>query len=171
MSPIRGDAKQLEIVFVNLIKNAAEAMTLNPSGALARELWLKGRQEGDWIVVSVKDSGPGIKRTDIAHLFEAYFTTKGSDGTGMGLFLSHQVIKAHGGAIDVKSEEGRGTEFIYPAAESDLAQRTQSGVHQGRMILQTLDLWMTIPASASICARFLSARSTRCKWRVTALRR
>jgi len=112
MSPIRGDAKQLEIVFVNLIKNAVEAMGNNVSHGLARELVLSGREESDWIIASVKDSGPGIKRADFGHLFEAYFTTKGSEGTGMGLFLSHQVIKAHGGAIDCKSEEGQGTEFI-----------------------------------------------------------
>jgi signal transduction histidine kinase len=109
---IRGDAKQLEIVFVNLIKNAAEAMASQPSKALARELILMGREDGDWIVASVKDSGPGIKRTDFGHLFEAYFTTKGSEGTGMGLFLSQQVIKAHGGSIEVKSQEGLGTEFV-----------------------------------------------------------
>jgi signal transduction histidine kinase len=112
MSPIRGDAKQLEIVFVNLIKNAAEAMALHSSKGLARELWLKGQEDSNWVIMSIKDTGPGIRRTDMGHLFEAYFTTKGSDGTGMGLFLSRQVIKAHGGAIDVKSEEGQGTEFI-----------------------------------------------------------
>jgi len=112
MPVIRGDAKQLEIVFVNLIKNAAEAMALHSSAGLARELWLKGSEEGNWVVATIKDSGPGIKRTDVGHLFEAYFTTKGSEGTGMGLFLSRQVIKAHGGQIDVKSEEGKGTEFI-----------------------------------------------------------
>jgi signal transduction histidine kinase len=109
---VRGNAKQLEIVFVNLMKNAAEAMASMSSTALARRLELRASEEGDWVVVRVKDSGPGIKRTDFAHLFEAYFTTKGSTGTGMGLFLSHQVIKAHGGSIDVKSEEGSGTEFI-----------------------------------------------------------
>lgn len=112
LSPIRGDAKQLEIVFVNLFKNAAEAMLEHTSDALARELRIKGWEEGDWIVVSVKDSGPGIKKTHFGHLFEAYFTTKGSEGTGMGLFLSHQVVKAHGGSIDVKSVEGQGAEFI-----------------------------------------------------------
>jgi signal transduction histidine kinase len=112
MSPIQGDAKQLEIVFVNLIKNAAEAMALHASPGLARELSLTGREETHWVVASIKDSGPGIKRTDIGHLFEAYFTTKGSDGTGMGLFLTRQVIKAHGGSIDVQSKEGQGTEFV-----------------------------------------------------------
>jgi signal transduction histidine kinase len=112
LPPVRGNAKQLEIVFVNLMKNAAEAMAGMASPALARRLELRANEEGEWITVRVKDSGPGIKRTDFAHLFEAYFTTKGSTGTGMGLFLSHQVIKAHGGSIDVKSEEGQGTEFI-----------------------------------------------------------
>ena len=112
MAPIQGDAKQLEIVFVNLIKNAAEAMMQHTSLGLARELWIRGHEDANWVVATIKDSGPGIKRTDIGHLFEAYFTTKGSDGTGMGLFLTRQVIKAHGGSIDVKSEEGKGTEFI-----------------------------------------------------------
>ena len=112
MAPIRGDAKQLEIVFVNLIKNAVEAMAQNVSSGLARELVLTGREEADWVIATVKDSGPGIKRADFGHLFEAYYTTKGSEGTGMGLFLSHQVIKAHGGAIDCRSEEGKGTEFM-----------------------------------------------------------
>jgi signal transduction histidine kinase len=112
MAPVHGDAKHLEIVFVNLIKNAAEAMAQHTSKGLARELCLKGYEDAGWVVASIKDSGPGIKRTDIGHLFEAYFTTKGSDGTGMGLFLSRQVIKAHGGSIDVKTEEGQGTEFV-----------------------------------------------------------
>jgi signal transduction histidine kinase len=112
INPVRGNAKQLEIVFVNLIKNASEAMANSGSPAFARHLSLMGREEDNWIIISVKDSGPGIKRTDIGHLFEAYFTTKGSSGTGMGLFLSHQVVKAHGGSIEVQSEEGKGTEFI-----------------------------------------------------------
>ncbi len=128
MNPIRGDAKQLEIVFVNLIKNAAEAMSHNVSPGLAREIWLKGYEDGNWVVVSVKDAGPGIKKTEFSHLFEAYFTTKGSGGTGMGLFLSRQVIKAHGGSIDVKSEEGRGTEFLIRLPKH--ISENRSGVHE-----------------------------------------
>jgi signal transduction histidine kinase len=112
VSPVRANSKQLEIVFVNLIKNASEAMATSRTSALAKNLSLGVREEENWVIVSVKDSGPGIKRTDIGHLFEAYFTTKGSSGTGMGLFLSHQVIKAHGGSIEVQSEEGKGTEFV-----------------------------------------------------------
>ncbi len=128
LAHIRGDAKQLEIVFVNLIKNAAEAMTANPTQALARELSIKARTEGDWIVVVIKDSGPGIRSTDFAHLFEAYFTTKGWEGTGMGLFLSQQVIKAHGGSIQVESEVGCGTEFTIRLPRS--VPHDYAGAHQ-----------------------------------------
>lgn len=112
IAPVRGSAKQLEIVFVNLIKNATEAMALHNANALSRRLWIEAREEDDWILASVRDSGPGIKHTDINHVFEAYFSTKGATGTGMGLFLSQQVIKAHGGRIEVKSDEGQGTEFV-----------------------------------------------------------
>ncbi len=107
---VRADPKQLEIVFVNLIKNAAEAMNGNAVGT-SRELSLIMKEQGETMVVLVKDTGPGIRRTDVGHLFEAYFTTKGSHGTGVGLFLAHQVIKAHGGSIDVSSVEGQGTTF------------------------------------------------------------
>jgi len=128
LSPIRGDAKQLEIVFVNLIKNATEAMAQHSSSGLSRELWLKGHEDGNWVIISVKDTGPGIKRTDFGHLFEAYFTTKGGDGTGMGLFLSRQVIRAHGGQIDVKSNEGKGTEFIIRLPK--FVEQNHSRVHE-----------------------------------------
>ena len=127
VAPIRGDAKQLEIVFINLIKNAAEAMANNASPALARYLVLAAQESGDWVIARVKDSGPGIKHTDIGHLFEAYFTTKGSSGTGIGLFLSAQVIKAHGGSIDVKSEEGKGTEFVIKLPK--YSEVNQGGMH------------------------------------------
>ena len=130
LSPVRADAKQLEIVFVNLIKNAAEAMATHSSSALARELRLSAREDGDWVIISVKDSGPGIKRTDVGHLFEAYFTTKGSTGTGMGLFLSQQVVKAHGGSIIVNTTEGQGTEFVIrlPKAKTVDASDTNRSV-------------------------------------------
>ncbi len=128
MSPIRGDAKQLEIVFVNLIKNATEAMSQNVSAGLSREIFIQGYEDGNWAVASVRDTGPGIKKTEFSHLFEAYFTTKGSSGTGMGLFLSRQVIKAHGGSIDVKSEEGKGTEFIIRLPKHSI--ETHSGVYK-----------------------------------------
>jgi len=120
---VRADAKQLEIVFVNLIKNALEAMAANPSGHARRQLALIVKEQGESMVVLVKDTGPGIRRTDVGHMFEAYFTTKGSQGTGIGLFLAHQVIKAHGGSIDVSSVEGQGTVFTLHLPRAQAPQK------------------------------------------------
>ena len=76
-------------------------------------------------IKNVKDQ---VAKVGIGHLFEAYFTTKGSTGTGMGLFLSHQVIKAHGGTIEVQSEEGKGTEFIVKLPK--FIPEIHSGIHK-----------------------------------------
>jgi signal transduction histidine kinase len=108
--PIQGHGKQLEIAFSNLLKNAAEAMSqLEPLAQ--RWIQLKVNPIAEKIMITVKDSGPGIKRENLEHLFEPYFTTKGSQGMGMGLYLSQQIIKAHGGIITVASIKGGGAEF------------------------------------------------------------
>jgi signal transduction histidine kinase len=106
---IYGDAKQLEIVFVNLIKNALQAMDGMSEG---QKLTLSAQENAGLIVISIEDTGPGIATKDLGRIFEPYYTTKGHKGTGMGLYLAQQIIKAHGGSIDVESVEGQGTEFI-----------------------------------------------------------
>ncbi len=108
---VRSDPKQLEIVFINLMKNALEAMEEEPLER-PRRLALAAKAEGGTVVVTVGDTGPGIPPKDVGQLFEPYHTTKGRKGTGMGLYLSQQIVKAHGGLMEVKSEEGKGTEFI-----------------------------------------------------------
>ncbi len=107
---VRSDPKQLEIVFINLMKNALEAMEEEPLER-PRRLLLGAKVEGGSVLVTVSDTGPGIPPKDVGHLFEPYHTTKGRKGTGMGLYLSQQIVKAHGGLMEVKSEEGKGTEF------------------------------------------------------------
>src|SRR5258708_38911883 len=111
IAPICGDAKQLEIVFLNLMKNAVQAMDGRNGGGENR-LSLTGQEQDSSVFISVKDTGPGIAARDVGRIFEPYFTTKGHKGTGMGLYLSQQIVKAHGGSIEVRSEEGKGTEFI-----------------------------------------------------------
>jgi signal transduction histidine kinase len=108
---IRGHAKQLEIVVSNLIKNAAEALSSMPPNA-PRAIWVRASAEDDRITLSIKDSGPGIKPENIKRLFEPYFTTKGAHGTGMGLFLCRQIVEAHGGKIEVRTESGKGAELV-----------------------------------------------------------
>jgi signal transduction histidine kinase len=61
--------------------------------------------------VSVADTGTGIDPANIEHIFEPFFTTKGERGTGLGLYISRQVIQDHGGTIKVQSSD-RGTTFV-----------------------------------------------------------
>jgi two-component system NtrC family sensor kinase len=93
---------------VNLLQNAAEAMTDENK----RILSIGARVvEGDLMQVTVSDTGPGIAPANIKRIFEPFFTTKGERGTGLGLYITRQVIQDHGGTIDVQSSD-RGTTFV-----------------------------------------------------------
>jgi signal transduction histidine kinase len=110
------EASELEQVFTNLILNAVQAM---PSGGSIRVFT---RAEDDWVVAGVADSGPGIPKEALAHVFEPFFTTRGAQGgTGLGLTVVKEIVKSHGGEIEVETTEGVGTEFrvrLRRAAES-----------------------------------------------------
>jgi signal transduction histidine kinase len=107
---ISGRPKQLEIVFANLIKNAAEAMRDLPTDR-KRELRIDGRSDHTHIIIDISDSGPGIKPEEMGKLFSARYSTKGQSGTGLGLYLSHEIIEGHNGTVEVSSREGSGTTF------------------------------------------------------------
>lgn len=103
--PILADESQLRQVFLNLIRNAREAMaaggTLTVSSAL----------RDDTIEVRLQDTGGGISAEVREKLFEPFFTTK-QGGTGLGLPLSRQIVEAHGGKIEIDSVVGKGTTFL-----------------------------------------------------------
>ena len=125
---IIADLGQIEQVLLNLFVNAADAM---PGGG---KLFLKainithedikGKpyevKPGNYILLTVRDTGIGMEKKTMERIFDPFFTTKGlSKGTGLGLASAYGIIKAHGGYIDVESEKGSGTTFeIYlPASE------------------------------------------------------
>jgi signal transduction histidine kinase len=96
---------QMRQVFLNLIKNAEDAMA--DGGTLSvRTRYRKGRVE-----VEIADTGCGIPSGDVKNIFEPFFTTKGVKGTGLGLSVSYGIIKNYSGEIDVESEPGVGTTF------------------------------------------------------------
>ena len=65
------------------------------------------------VILTVKDNGNGIPQNIVDKIFQPFFTTKPTgEGTGLGLGLSYDIIKAHGGEIKVETKEGEGTEFI-----------------------------------------------------------
>ncbi|MDP2271188.1 MAG: ATP-binding protein [Archangium sp.] len=103
--PISADEGQLRQVFLNLIRNAREAM------ATGGTLKVRAGSSGALLDVRVSDTGTGIPPEVREKLFEPFFTTK-PGGTGLGLSLSRQIVEAHGGRIDVDSAPNGGTTFL-----------------------------------------------------------
>jgi len=65
------------------------------------------------VLISVRDNGPGIPQNVLDKIFQPFFTTKPTgQGTGLGLSLSYDIVKAHGGEIKVETKQGEGSEFI-----------------------------------------------------------
>ncbi len=99
--------QQLNQVFVNILVNAAQAI------AEKGEIRIATRAEAGTITVAISDNGPGIPEEIRSRLFEPFFTTKEvGKGTGLGLSISYDIVKKHGGEIEVESELGRGTTFF-----------------------------------------------------------
>jgi two-component system NtrC family sensor kinase len=110
-----GDRNQLVQVFLNLALNACEAM---PQGGT---LTITSALRGSDVVVTVADTGIGIKADDLDKIFDPFFTTKPvGKGTGLGLSVSYGTIQRHGGTLSVESEEGKGATFTItlPAADT-----------------------------------------------------
>ncbi len=105
---IRARADQLRQVFLNLIINAQQAIEGEGEIAISTSRYEQALQSS--IVIQLSDSGVGIAEDDINRIFEPFFST-GKKGTGLGLWVTHDIVRQHGGRIDVNSEIGRGTVF------------------------------------------------------------
>jgi len=101
---IQADASSLKQVFLNLIKNAAEAC------GLVGELEIKTASDPPWIKISFSDDGPGIPPELVNRIFEPFFTTK-ARGMGVGLAICQRIIQAHNGRIEVNNRLPKGTQF------------------------------------------------------------
>jgi signal transduction histidine kinase len=117
--PAPHDADQLQQVLINLLKNAVEA---SPSGAAVRvrvglatrNAPLGGVAEAPIpaaITIRIEDRGSGIPPEHLKTVFEPFFTTK-QDGSGLGLYISHDIIKRHGGHIAIHCQTQVGTTFV-----------------------------------------------------------
>ena len=106
---VLGDEARLGQVFLNLLVNAAHAL----SGRREPRVGVTTERVGDRVRATVWDNGPGIPRRDQGRIFDAFFTTKpGAAGSGLGLSISREIVQRHGGELSVESEEGRGSRFI-----------------------------------------------------------
>jgi signal transduction histidine kinase len=103
---------EIEQVILNLLKNAAQAMTANPLDRKPR-ITLRLRREDRYAALQVEDNGPGMAEDISRRVFEPFFTTKEPGvGTGLGLSVSYVIVtQNHKGFMEVQSTPGRGTVF------------------------------------------------------------
>ncbi|HHM23729.1 MAG TPA: PAS domain S-box protein [Bacteroidetes bacterium] len=105
---VRAGFDPLLQVFVNLLLNAADALEDVPNGQIDIRTFV----EGDSVVATVRDNGPGIPEEVQDKIFEPFFTTKKKGkGTGLGLWVSYNIVKGYSGCIEVESKPGEGTTF------------------------------------------------------------
>lgn len=114
--PMRGDMNLLTRLFLNLVKNAGEAVedqgTVEISTRVAGEYHVNqpGGKSVPFIIVEIRDDGPGIPQESLEQIFTPFYTTR-TGGTGLGLATCQKIVSEHNGFIKVSSTEGEGTRF------------------------------------------------------------
>ncbi|MFS0861906.1 ATP-binding protein [Fredinandcohnia sp. 179-A 10B2 NHS] len=107
MGSIEGDRQKFQQCFINVIKNAIEAM---PRGG---RLYVETSYDKNYITIIVRDTGVGMTKEQVERLGEPYYSTKGSKGTGLGMMVVYSIVKAMNGTIRVESVLEEGTEFTF----------------------------------------------------------
>ncbi len=106
---VQADPEQLKEVLVNIIINACEAMGRGGSIVIYEEAVIE-RETFRSAVIRISDNGPGIPDTVQSKVMEPFFTTK-DEGTGLGLSIASRIVQEHGGRLNIKSKEGKGSTF------------------------------------------------------------
>jgi len=108
LRPVTGDSLSLAEVFVNILSNAIKYSPDNT------KVFVKTEEKGNYLLVTIQDSGVGISKEDLPHIFEGFYRGKSGQamsGHGIGLAVTRQIVEAHNGSIAVESELGKGTTF------------------------------------------------------------
>lgn len=104
---VRCHPTEMGQVFVNLIANACDAITAQGT------IEISTTKIDSKVIITIRDTGQGIAKESLPRIFDPFYTTKGQgEGTGLGLATTLEIVKKHGGTIDVKSEVGKGAEFV-----------------------------------------------------------
>ncbi|MBW2106995.1 MAG: response regulator [Deltaproteobacteria bacterium] len=152
LSGIKADQGQIEQALLNIYVNASDAMsgggdlflkTINVKHKDIKNKPFKPKP-GNYVLLTIRDTGVGMDKHTMKRIFEPFFTTKGlAKGTGLGLASTYGIIKAHGGYIDVDSENGHGTTFsIYlPASERKVGEVAKDAgqIIKGRGVILLVD--------------------------------
>lgn len=126
------DPNQFEQALSNLVMNAI--LAIHGSGTVTVRLWPVrkmppsdvGGQLADQVAISVQDTGTGIAPADLAHIFEPFFTTRrAGEGTGLGLSITQEIVRDHGGWIEVESDQWNGTRFTVVLPKTHTADKRE----------------------------------------------
>jgi signal transduction histidine kinase len=126
------DADKIHDAVLNLVTNAIDATSEKVSGAARGkvEIATDFRKKASRIALKISDNGPGIPPAIQKKIFDPFFSTKGSKGTGLGLAVARKVIEEHGGILTLQSAEGKGSTFTivvpFIPADPDLAQPSET---------------------------------------------
>ncbi len=135
---IKGSVTHLSTAVMNIVTNAAESMPSGGTISIKTQKMHMGRNmgearqihPGDYIGISISDTGVGIARKDKEKIFEPFYTNKtmGKSGTGLGMAIVWGMVKDHAGYIDVKSKPGKGTTFVlyFPVSEESRTKTAPS---------------------------------------------
>jgi len=133
---IKGNETELREALTNLINNAIDAIRDQGS------IWIISEQSGDNIHIYVKDDGMGIPSGNQRKIFAPFYSTKGMDGSGLGLSVTRKIVERHNGEITVESESEKGTEFqlVFPMAkmltnENKDTESPQSDIIPARILI------------------------------------
>jgi two-component system sporulation sensor kinase B len=142
---ILGDQSEFQQSFLNIMKNCIEAM---PQGGI---LLINTLDKNDSVQIVIADTGVGMTNEQIQKLGEPYFTTKGSKGTGLGMMVAFNIIKAMYGKIKIKSMIGKGSTFLI---NFPIANLTQKRIPNSRLVegsIEFLDSQVQSKGSQSTC--------------------
>jgi len=135
MPPVRADRNRVMQVLSNLIGNS---MKFTPAGG---RISMRAKLVGEEVLFSTSDTGPGIPREHLSHIFNPYWQAKRTErlGAGLGLSIAKGIVEAHGGRIWVESEQGRGTDFYFtlPVDTEALTSTAGSGARRSHSAPRT----------------------------------
>jgi PAS domain S-box-containing protein len=121
-----GDQDAIHSVLINLLENSIDACRVDKSKQ-SHTVSLSSFFQDEHVVFDIADNGIGMDRETREKAFSLFFSSKGAEGTGLGLFIAHKIIKSHSGTIDIESDPGKGTRFIVKIPRH---RQTSDGIHE-----------------------------------------
>lgn len=118
---IDADAEQLFRILTNLCRNAVQAMATDKAREVVRRLTVSADRQGTVSTIHVTDTGPGLPKKATENLFAAFRGSATSGGTGLGLAIAHELVRAHGGTIELVRNSGGHTEFAFSIPDQPLS--------------------------------------------------